>query len=130
MIVADTNIISYLFLPTDYTHKASRLYQEDPEWIAPELWRSEFRNVLALYLRQKAITLADALSMMEEAEGLMAEQEYSPTSISVLTLVTCSVVVHLQARFLYSKNSTTNYNKQQHGIHNPKKIIYKILIIK
>ena len=29
MIVADTNIISYLFLPTAYSEKASRLYLQD-----------------------------------------------------------------------------------------------------
>lgn len=67
MIVADTNIISHLFLPTDYTEKARQFYRQDPEWIAPELWRSEFRNVIALYLRQQAITLANALLVMEEA---------------------------------------------------------------
>lgn len=37
MIVADTNIISYLLLPTDYSAKASLLYQADTEWAAPEL---------------------------------------------------------------------------------------------
>ena len=50
MIVADTNIISYLFLPTTYSEQVSRLYRVDPDWVAPDLWRSEFRNVLALYL--------------------------------------------------------------------------------
>lgn len=48
MIVADTNIIGYLFLPTMYSDKTSQLYRIDPDWAAPELWRSEFRNVLAL----------------------------------------------------------------------------------
>jgi predicted nucleic acid-binding protein len=100
MIVADTNIISYLFLPTDYTDKVSQLYRNEPEWIAPELWRSEFRNVLALYLRQQAITLADALIMMEEAEGLMANQEFSPTSVSVLTLVNSSACSAYDCEFV------------------------------
>lgn len=48
MIVADTNIISYLFLPTAYSAKTSRLYLQEAEWAAPSLWRSEFRNVLTL----------------------------------------------------------------------------------
>lgn len=62
MIVADTNIISYLFLPTEFSNKASQLYVSDPEWAAPVLWRSEFRNVLALYLRHNIITLPEALT--------------------------------------------------------------------
>ncbi|MEY3759755.1 MAG: hypothetical protein RIR39_1246 [Pseudomonadota bacterium] len=93
MIVADTNIISYLFLPTIYSERASQLYKIEPEWAAPGLWRSEFRNVLALYLRQKIVTLAEALVLQEEAEALMTDQEFTVTSLQVLTLAdssTCS----------------------------------------
>jgi len=93
MIVADTNIISYLFLPTVFSDSASRLYQSDPEWAAPVLWRSEFRNVLALYLRKKLITLAEALVVQEEAEALMLDREFTVPSVSILSLTdssTCS----------------------------------------
>ena len=90
MIVADTNIISYLFLPTVYSGKASRLYLQDTEWAAPSLWRSEFRNVLALYLRQRILTLAEALAIQEEAESLMADHEFTFTSVQVLTLTDSS----------------------------------------
>ena len=93
MIIADTNIISYLFLPTIYSERASQLYKIEPEWAAPGLWRSEFRNVLALYLRQKIVTLAEALVLQEEAEALMTDQEFTVTSLQVLTLAdssTCS----------------------------------------
>lgn len=93
MIVADTNIISYLFLPTVFSDKASQLYQSDPEWAAPILWRSEFRNVLALCLRQKIITLPEALAIQEESEALVMEREFTVPSVSVLSLAhssTCS----------------------------------------
>lgn len=90
MIVVDTNIISYLFLPTDYSERASQLYKIESEWAAPGLWRSEFRNVLALYLRQKIITLAEALLIQDEAEALMTDQEFTVTSIHVLTLTDSS----------------------------------------
>jgi predicted nucleic acid-binding protein len=93
MIVADTNIISYLFLPTVFSEKASKLYQSDPDWAAPVLWRSEFRNVLALYLRKKLLSLAEALVIQEEAEALMLDREFAVPSVSVLSLTdssTCS----------------------------------------
>jgi predicted nucleic acid-binding protein len=90
MIVADTNIISYLFLPTEFSDKASRLYQSDPEWAAPVLWRSEFRNVLTLYLRQKILTLPEVLAIQEEAEALMMEREFTVPSVSVLSLADSS----------------------------------------
>jgi predicted nucleic acid-binding protein len=93
MIVVDTNIISYLLLPTVFSDKASKLYQSDPDWVAPVLWRSEFLNVLALYLRKKIITLAEALVVQEEAETLMMDSEFSVPSVSILSLAdssTCS----------------------------------------
>jgi predicted nucleic acid-binding protein len=86
MIVADTNIISYLLLPTDYSQQASQLYQQDAVWAAPILWRSEFRNVLALYLRQHIISLAQALAIQEEAEALMVDHEFTVSSAQVLVL--------------------------------------------
>lgn len=90
MIVADTNIISYLFLPTRYSEKASQLYRVDPEWAAPELWRSEFRNVLALYIRQNIVSLTEALALQDEAESLMANQEFTMPSAAVMNLVASS----------------------------------------
>ena len=100
MIVADTNIISYLFLPTVYSERASHLYKKEPEWAAPSLWRSEFRNVLALYLRQNIITLAEALMIQEEAEALMADQEFTVTSIQVLTLTHNSICSAYDCEFV------------------------------
>lgn len=87
MIVVDTNIISYLLLPTDFTKKAEILFTRDPDWAAPMLWRSEFRNVLALYLKKKILSLQDALRIQDEAEGLMAEREFNIPSSHILSLV-------------------------------------------
>ena len=38
MIVVDTSIITYLYLPTEYTEVAERLLEQDPDWVAPPLW--------------------------------------------------------------------------------------------
>ena len=90
MIVADTNIISYLLLPTDYSADAERLLRADPEWAVPLLWRSEFRNVLALYLRKDLVTFDKALQLQEQAEFLVGAHEHSVTSFQVLRLVQSS----------------------------------------
>ena len=87
MIVADTNIISYFLLPTPYSDLVDKLYKLDPEWIAPTLWRSEFRNVLALYLRKEIITLEKALQLQDTAESIMSNSEYDVSSAQVLALV-------------------------------------------
>lgn len=86
MIVADTNVIAYLYLPTEYSSFAEQLLTAEPEWAAPLLWRSELRNVLALYLRKKLLTFDQALTIQTEAESLMSHHEYDLVSYDVLKL--------------------------------------------
>ena len=95
MIVVDTNVLAYLFIPGNAanTEAARSAYRKDPDWYAPALWRSEFRNILALYIRQKLIDYDVALSVMREAELLMESREFQVSSLDVLSLVsqsTCS----------------------------------------
>lgn len=45
MIVVDTNVIVYLYMTGDYSAQAEQALLKDPLWVAPPLWRSEFRNV-------------------------------------------------------------------------------------
>ncbi|MCB9784561.1 MAG: type II toxin-antitoxin system VapC family toxin [Candidatus Omnitrophica bacterium] len=85
MIVVDTNIIAYLFLPCEFTVQAISLFRKDPVWAAPTLWRSEFRNVLVLYLRKELIDLTKAHAIQEEAESLLAENEYEAPSSAILS---------------------------------------------
>jgi predicted nucleic acid-binding protein len=93
MIVADTNLIAYLYLESPNSHQAERALLKDAHWAAPLLWRSEFRNVLALYIRKRWLSLDETRRIMNEALGLMEEQEYEVDSQQVLRLVassTCS----------------------------------------
>ena len=87
MIVVDSNILAYLYLPGDRTAAAEALLEQDPEWAAPTLWRSEFRNILAGYMRRKAVTFDQACSLQREAESLLAGAEFEVDSSSVLELV-------------------------------------------
>ena len=87
MIVVDSNVIAYLYLPGDFTDAAEALLTRDSEWAAPLLWRSEFRNILAGYLRRKSLSFQQAAALQGEAEALLAGGEYEVDSISVLELV-------------------------------------------
>jgi predicted nucleic acid-binding protein len=87
MIVVDTNVLAYLYLPGDFSADAEALLQRDSEWVAPMLWRSEFRNILAGYLRRKTLTFDQALSVQSEAESLLSGSEFEIDSRSVLELV-------------------------------------------
>ncbi len=90
MIVVDTNILAYLYLPTAFSEQAELLLLKQPKWIAPVLWRSEFRNVLALYLRKEILTLEQAYDIQTEAETLLAGNEYDVPSLDVLRLIETS----------------------------------------
>ncbi len=56
MIVVDTNIISYLYISGKHSQQSENLLSYDSNWVAPILWRSEFRNVLAQYLRKSLLS--------------------------------------------------------------------------
>lgn len=90
MIVVDTNVIAYLLIDGEHTAASRRVFAHDPEWCAPLLWRSELRNVLALYLRRGSMTLEQATALQEAAEGLLARREYIPRSRDVLALAAAS----------------------------------------
>ncbi len=77
MIVVDTNILAHFWLPSDQTELCEQLFQWDPDWVAPILWKSEFRNVVILYMRKKLIDLPEALQISEKAENQMKDREFS-----------------------------------------------------
>lgn len=87
MIIVDTNIIAYLYLEGEYSNLAGKLLLADPDWAAPILWRSEFQNVLALYIRNGSLSVADALLIMNEASRHMGGNEYEVAPSLVLRLV-------------------------------------------
>lgn len=86
MIVVDSNVVAYLYLPGDYTEKAEALLERDADWAAPLLWRSEFRNILAGYMRRKTLTFEAARDLQLEAESLVVA-EHEVDSRLVLELV-------------------------------------------
>ena len=87
MIVVDTNVIAYLLLPSEWTQSAEALLEHDSSWVAPPLWRSEFRNILAGYLRRGTLTYDQTLAVQLTAEEILGGNEMSVESRSVLQLV-------------------------------------------
>ncbi len=87
MIVVDTNVVAYLYLPGAHSAAAEALLEHDADWAAPVLWRSEFRNVLAGYLRRGTLTFDQACGVQAEAETLLNGAEFEVDSASVIALV-------------------------------------------
>ena len=90
MIVVDTNIIAYLYITGDRSQQSEDLLSYDSDWVAPILWRSEFRNVLAQYLRKNLLKIDDILLIIQQAETLLADHEYEISSAHIMQLVKSS----------------------------------------
>jgi predicted nucleic acid-binding protein len=90
VIVVDTNVIAYLWLPGTFTSKAEALLEADPEWAAPVLWRSEFRNVLSGVLRRGEADLETTIRLAEVSEEHMRGREFSVGPVEVLERVAAS----------------------------------------
>ena len=86
MIVADTNLVIYLYVQGQRTEESEAVLRRDTVWTAPLLWRSEFRNALIGLVRKGALAINEAVSMVDEAERWLAGHEYSVVSRHVLTL--------------------------------------------
>jgi predicted nucleic acid-binding protein len=63
------------------------LLARDADWAAPALWRSEFRNILAGYMRRKTLTFDQATMLQAEAESLLSGSKHAVDSRRVLELV-------------------------------------------
>lgn len=100
MIVVDTNIIAYLYFPGVSTSDVEKLLIQEPVWGAPYLWRSEFRNVMALYLRKKMVSIEQAIQIQTEAELLMTDNEFEVKSSDILSLVNGSACSAYDCEFV------------------------------
>jgi predicted nucleic acid-binding protein len=100
MIVADTNVISYLLLAGERTSEALKALEKDPIWVAPYLWRSEFCNVLAGYVRKNLLTRQVAQNNLEHALYLLRGKEYSISPKRVLELAVTSTCTAYDCEFV------------------------------
>lgn len=106
MIVADSNLIAYLLIPGDHTDSAEAVLLHDSEWIAPLLWKSEFRNILTMYMRHASMTIEQAYATMDKAELLMNDREYAVHSDAVLELTSKTSCSAYDAEFVVLASQT------------------------
>ena len=90
MIVVDVNAVAYLWIPGELTELAEQALRKDSGWVTSILWRSEFRNILATYLRRGDLTVQTADSCLAGAEAQLAGHEYLVPSQLVMRQVSRS----------------------------------------
>ena len=108
MIVVDTNVIAYLWMPGAQTSMAEKVFAKDPDWIVPVLWRSEFRSVLAGFIRTRGVSLKHAREICHAAEDYFKDREYFVASENVLDVISRSSCSAYDCEFVALA--------QQHGL--------------
>ena len=104
MIVADTNLLIHLLVDGPNTETAMDVRQKDPDWRAPFLWRSEFRNAMAGYVRSGLMTVEQGIRITREAESLMFYKDHLVNSTAVLRLVADSTSSAYDCEFVALAN--------------------------
>ena len=100
MIVVDTDVIHYCWVPGQNTEIAQAVRRQDPDWHAPILWRSEMRNVLTAYLRRGLLTRAQIVRILRAADHAMAEGEHIVRDDPVSDIVAHSTLTAYDAEFV------------------------------
>jgi len=86
LIVADTNLVAYLLIEGEKTELARAVWNRDPQWMLPTLWRSEFLNVLATSIRARVLTREQARDRWHRALTLFGSHEIEARGDDVLDI--------------------------------------------
>ena len=90
MIVVDNSVLVYFWLPSDFAELVEAAKNQDNIWAAPILWRAEFRNVLAGYLRKKLLTENEANTAYLNAQNDLGANEFTVPTERIIKLVLAS----------------------------------------
>lgn len=81
MIVADANLIAYLFIIGPRTPEAEQVFEMEPVWVSPGFWRIEFENVLVTSIRARVISETQAADIWEKAQAtIVTHQDPDPVA--------------------------------------------------
>ena len=100
MIVVDSNVIAYCWIHGERTALAHRLRGLDPDWHAPVLWRSELRNILTGYRRDRSLSEAQVRQIMRAAEAGLAGREHHLPSERVFAVTEASRLSAYDSEFV------------------------------
>jgi predicted nucleic acid-binding protein len=100
VIVADVNLLAYLWIGGERTEEAVEVLRKDPTWVVPPLWRSEFRNLLLGYVRRKALSLDSALELLSRVEAQLRGHEIGVPSDRVFRLAQASTLTAYDAEYV------------------------------
>lgn len=104
MIVVDTNVLVYFYVDATQSGDVAMVRAKDPDWHAPLLWKSEFRNAMAGYVRRDIMSFDQTIDVIQKAERMMLNREHSVDSTDVMRLVADSTSSAYDCEFVALAN--------------------------
>ncbi len=71
VVLVDTNILAYLMIEGDRTTSAQKLFERDSDWCSEAFVMVEFSNIIATYVRTGALSQAQGVRLLTEAQTLL-----------------------------------------------------------
>lgn len=99
MVFIDTNILAYLMIQGDRTSAAQELYARDPDWRSEGFILVEFSNILATYVRTKAMTREVGARLLAEAQTFVPGLTSVPHAHALETAMQFEISAY-DARFI------------------------------
>ncbi|MGB6451565.1 MAG: type II toxin-antitoxin system VapC family toxin [Steroidobacteraceae bacterium] len=99
MFLVDTNVLAYLTIEGDRTPAAQRLYARDSDWRSEAFILIEYSNILATYIRARALTLEQSADLLTAAEALMPTLASIPHARALQTAAQFRISAY-DARFI------------------------------
>lgn len=84
MIIADANLILHLFRESPFTSTARAVYDKDPDWVVPDLWKPEVLNALLGLTRAGYLTLQGARDVADKAAEFLDNRTHPVDHRAVL----------------------------------------------
>ena len=100
MIVADTNLISYLLIEGEKTDLARKVWARDSDWAMPPLWKSEFLSVLVVAGRAGALNEEQARVIWRRSRVFKDATEHEPDGEHVLKIAMEREISAYDAQFV------------------------------
>jgi predicted nucleic acid-binding protein len=86
VIVVDTKVIAYLMIEGEKTEWAQQTFRQDSNWTVPSLWRHEFLNVLATFVRHAGTKIEEAVEIWRRGTVLFTPGEREVDTLYALRL--------------------------------------------
>ncbi len=100
MIVVDVNVTAYFFIEGEKTELARALRRSDSDWVLPPLWRHEFLNVLATFVRAGGASIGQAQSLYAQSIEMLGDAERDVDMAQALGLASLHDISAYDAQYV------------------------------